>query len=121
MQYANAPEDLLVLSADGSEMRRLTSDLAKDRAPIWDPTGRRLAFYSTRSGRWEGWVIGTDGSDLRHLAPGAPVIGSRLGPCEITAKLGEGGMGEVCRATDARLKREVAIKVQPGAFTEDPE
>ncbi len=49
------------------------------------------------------------------------MIGSRLGPYEITAKLGEGGMGEVYRATDTRLKREVAIKVLPVAFTEDKE
>jgi serine/threonine protein kinase len=49
------------------------------------------------------------------------VIGTRLGPFEITAKLGEGGMGEVYRATDSKLKREVAIKVLPPAFTADPE
>jgi eukaryotic-like serine/threonine-protein kinase len=47
--------------------------------------------------------------------------GSRLGSYEITGKLGEGGMGEVYRATDTRLKREVAIKVLPAAFTADPE
>jgi serine/threonine protein kinase len=47
--------------------------------------------------------------------------GTRLGPCEVTAKLGEGGMGEVYRATDTRLKRDVAIKVLPAAFTEDRE
>ena len=49
------------------------------------------------------------------------MIGSRLGPYEITAKLGEGGMGEVYRATDTKLKRDVAIKVLPAAFTEDKE
>jgi Tol biopolymer transport system component len=49
------------------------------------------------------------------------MIGSRLGPFEITAKLGEGGMGEVYRATDTRLDRQVAIKVLPPAFTEDTE
>ena len=50
------------------------------------------------------------------LAPGI-----RLGPYEITAKLGEGGMGEVYRATDTKLRRDVAIKVLPSAFTEDKE
>jgi Tol biopolymer transport system component len=45
--------------------------------------------------------------------------GSRLGPYEITAPLGEGGMGVVYRATDPKLKREVAIKVLPEAFAED--
>ncbi|MEO8502501.1 MAG: protein kinase [Acidobacteriota bacterium] len=49
------------------------------------------------------------------------MIGKTLGPYEITAKLGEGGMGEVYRATDSKLKREVAIKVLPEAFVADPE
>ena len=49
------------------------------------------------------------------------MIGARLGPYEITAKLGEGGMGEVYRATDSKLRREVAIKVLPAAFTADRE
>ncbi len=49
------------------------------------------------------------------------MIGSRLGPYQITGKLGEGGMGEVYRATDSNLKREVAIKVLPAAFIEDKE
>jgi Tol biopolymer transport system component len=49
------------------------------------------------------------------------LIGRRVGPYEITAKLGAGGMGEVYRATDTKLKREVAIKVLPSAFTADPE
>ncbi len=45
--------------------------------------------------------------------------GSRLGSYEITAPLGEGGMGVVYRATDSKLKREVAIKVLPEAFAAD--
>ena len=49
------------------------------------------------------------------------MIGERIGVYEITAKLGDGGMGEVYRANDSRLGREVAIKVLPATFTEDPE
>ena len=45
--------------------------------------------------------------------------GARLGPYEIIAPLGAGGMGEVYRARDSRLKREVAIKVLPQAFSLD--
>src|SRR5215472_3483259 len=47
--------------------------------------------------------------------------GSRIGPYEITSKLGEGGMGEVYRARDTKLKRDVAIKVLSEAFARDPE
>jgi len=49
------------------------------------------------------------------------LIGTRLGPYEITAKLGEGGMGVVFRAKDFQLGREVALKVLPEGFTQDPE
>jgi serine/threonine-protein kinase len=45
--------------------------------------------------------------------------GSRVGPYEVTARIGEGGMGEVYRATDTNLGRQVAIKVLPDAFAHD--
>ena len=51
----------------------------------------------------------------------AVVRGTRLGPYEVTELIGAGGMGEVCRATDARLGRDVAIKVLPTDFASDPE
>jgi len=47
--------------------------------------------------------------------------GTRLGPYEIESVLGAGGMGEVYRARDTRLKRDVAIKVLPVAFARDPD
>src|SRR5438105_9242324 len=48
------------------------------------------------------------------------LIGSRLGPYQIVAPIGAGGMGEVYRARDDRLDRDVAIKVLPERFAEDP-
>jgi len=47
--------------------------------------------------------------------------GARLGPYEIRALLGVGGMGEVYRARDSKLGRDVAIKILPQVFTSDPE
>lgn len=47
--------------------------------------------------------------------------GTRLGRYEITAAIGAGGMGEVFRARDTKLNRDVAIKVLPAAFADDPE
>jgi eukaryotic-like serine/threonine-protein kinase len=50
------------------------------------------------------------------LAPG-----TRLGPYEIADSLGAGGMGEVYRARDTKLERDVAIKILPEALARDPE
>ena len=46
---------------------------------------------------------------------------TRLGPYEIVSAIGAGGMGEVYRARDPRLRREVAIKVLPASFSSDAE
>src|SRR5277367_1206418 len=51
----------------------------------------------------------------------ALTAGDRLGPYEILAPIGAGGMGEVYRARDTKLDRDVAIKVLPASFAQDPE
>ena len=50
------------------------------------------------------------------LAPGP-----NLGVCEILAQIGKGGMGEVFRARDTKLGRDVAVKILPAALARDPE
>ena len=51
----------------------------------------------------------------------ALTLGTRLGLYEVTAQIGVGGMGEVYRATDTNLKRQVAIKVFPPSVAADAE
>ena len=48
-------------------------------------------------------------------------VGARLGTYEVIAKIGEGGMGQVYRARDTKLNRDVALKILPEAFASDPE
>ena len=65
-------------------------------------------------------------SAFARVGIGIPVVtphlvaGRRLGPYEIVETIGVGGMGEVYRARDARLDRDVAIKVLPAALVADP-
>jgi Tol biopolymer transport system component/predicted Ser/Thr protein kinase len=59
--------DIFVVHADGTGLRQLTNDTDKDRLPRWSPDGRRLAFYSDRSGKYQIWTINPDGSGLQQI------------------------------------------------------
>ncbi len=69
-------EDVYVVRADGSGLRRLTDDIHKDRGTRWSPNGERIAFFSNRSGSYEIWTIKPDGSELRQITdvPDAEIL-----------------------------------------------
>ena len=63
-----------------------------------------------------------DRTRVREVAANSPALeGRRIGPYLLTARLGAGGMGEVYRARDSKLDRDVAIKMLPAHFIADPE
>ena len=62
--------------------------------------------------------------ELRRLVPTNYMsleVGTRLGHYDVTALIGEGGMGQVYQATDTKLNRQVALKILPEAFATDPD
>ncbi|MEX2663568.1 MAG: hypothetical protein WD227_16675 [Vicinamibacterales bacterium] len=67
---AGAQEDLFVLAADGTGLRQLTSDAARDRGVVWSLDGSQLFFYSNREGPWYGWSVRIDGSGLTQVTAG---------------------------------------------------
>ena len=63
-------EDVFVAATDGSSLRQLTSDAFRERGADWSADGKRIVFYSDRTGRWEFWSVNPDGSALTQLTRG---------------------------------------------------
>jgi eukaryotic-like serine/threonine-protein kinase len=73
---ADQQEDVFIRSLDGMT-RRVTDDMARDRAPVFTPDGGSLVFYSNRDGNWALWMVAIDGGNLRKVAgeePGAAYV-----------------------------------------------
>jgi Tol biopolymer transport system component len=60
-------EDLFVMNAEGGDLRQLTNGGYRNRGPRWSPDGKRIAYFSTRSGDWEIWTTDFGGSDFRQV------------------------------------------------------
>jgi serine/threonine protein kinase len=80
-----------------------------------------LLRYEADSARFLETPVAVVAHDLEGTPNTSQMIGRQLGPYTITAPLGSGGMGEVYRARDTKLGRDVAIKILPSQFTADPE
>ncbi len=60
-------ENIFVANADGTGIRQITGDTYKNRAPRWSPDGKRIAFFTDKTGIYEGWTINPDGSNLKLI------------------------------------------------------
>jgi eukaryotic-like serine/threonine-protein kinase len=58
---AETQEDLFLVRRDGTGLRALTADAARDRGPHWSPDGRRILFYSDRGGKYQAYTVAPDG------------------------------------------------------------
>jgi serine/threonine protein kinase len=89
-----------------------------------DPSHTRVGRTMTGKATFQ-MLISPSGSDINKtlISPKgiglALAIGTQLGSMEVTALIGRGGMGEVYRARDTKLKRDVAIKILPDEFSRD--
>jgi Tol biopolymer transport system component len=114
------PEDVVLLRADGSELRRLTDDRFKDRNISWSRDGSRLVFDSTRSGGWDVWTVRADGSELRRTADTPDTAGAVWSSDgqRLTFVMPESGMAEVdaARFTDREAIRFVPLPDSMAGF-----
>src|SRR5262249_28158733 len=111
-------EDLLVARTDGSQYRRLTDDRNRDRGVTWSPDGKRIAFYSDRSGSYEVWTIHPDGSGLERmtsLTAATSPLGSRDGTRLALSGVGMGAVHVIdSRGAPAGPKSEELITPPDG-------
>jgi Tol biopolymer transport system component len=64
---AGAQSDVFVVRTDGTGLRQLTDGRYRNRAPCWFPDGKKIAFYSSRTGKLEVWLVNPDGSGFQQL------------------------------------------------------
>ena len=105
-------EDVYVSNADGTRVRQLTNDAARDRSVTWSPDGKMLYFYSNRSGGYDLWSIQADGSPPKRITQQGDVYSADVSP---------DGRTLVARATQStalvHLDRPIGSRVEPLAVS----
>jgi dipeptidyl aminopeptidase/acylaminoacyl peptidase len=66
-EFPRSRANIYAMDKDGGNVRQLTSRNFYDRGPIWSPNGARIAFYSNRSGNFDIWTMGADGTDMVQI------------------------------------------------------
>jgi serine/threonine protein kinase len=93
---ARTQEDLVVFDKKGENWRNLTDDKFRERLPRWSPDGKRIAFHTDRSGKFQIWTLNSDGANPQQLTFSdqtgamAPVFspdGTKLAFTEVNEKL----------------------------------
>lgn len=107
------------LEADPSERERLRSRLAADRPDLLSEAEALAAATGEFRGFLETPALVLAARELAHEEP-LLAGGTMVGPYRVVSLLARGGMGDVYRATDVRLERDVALKVLPETRTGDP-
>ena len=100
-------EDIFIIRVDGGGLKQLTNDEYKDRRPRWSPDGRRIVFYSNRSGRYEAWLIDPDGGNLEQVTrtSGPPIFGPTWSPDGRQIALNMGDEVALVDVKDRRVRR----------------
>ena len=106
------------LSRDESERPAFLREACRDDEPLRRDVESLLTFESDAQAFMQASAFEVAPSLIQPETT-TPLVGQRLGPYEIGALLGAGGMGDVFRARDTTLGRDVAIKILPDVFTAD--
>ncbi|HUP62601.1 MAG TPA: protein kinase [Thermoanaerobaculia bacterium] len=99
-----AQEDVFVANADGTRVRQLTNDAARDRGVSWAPNGKTLYFYSNRDGSYAIWRINADGSGLTRVTEGGNFYYPDVSPDGRTLAMAPSGLAHLDRPLAKRVE-----------------